>query len=63
MVTIVGKSPEHVKECTCRNCSTRLQYTKSEVQYYDDKDWTGSSDRVYFIRCPSCGNKVTVKNY
>lgn len=63
MVTIVGKSQEHIKECTCRNCSTRLQYTLSEVQSHYYRDYDGSGDTDYFIICPSCAKKVMVENY
>lgn len=63
MVTIVRKVLDAVKRVVCRNCSTELEYTQSEVQRRDGKDWTGGSDGDESIVCPSCGKKVILRSW
>lgn len=61
MVTIVGKDNSITKECTCKNCGARLQYTPSEETRDYSTDYTGSKYYYSYIVCPSCGHKVTTK--
>jgi DNA-directed RNA polymerase subunit RPC12/RpoP len=63
MVTVVGKSGEFVRSCTCKNCSSKLEYTKSEVETYKHTDYSGSTDTYHYINCPNCRQKVYVKGY
>lgn len=63
MVHVVSLTPppEMLKEVVCRNCGATLQYMPNEVksQYY--RDYGGGGDTEYWIDCPPCGKKVTVK--
>lgn len=63
MVTIVGKDNSVTKECTCKNCGTRLQYTPSEELRDFSTDYTGGKDYYSYIRCPACGQPVVTKHY
>lgn len=60
MVRVVGKDKKYVKEASCRKCSSVLEYTESEVHSTKVYDYTGDCDILYYIFCPSCGNKVVV---
>lgn len=44
--------------CRCKGCGAIVEYKKSErlVGYHHHYD--GSSDRVYYIICPSCGDDI-----
>ena len=63
MVQVVGKEESQVRESSCNKCASRLRYTLSEVQSYISSDYTGGRDTVYYVSCPSCGNKVITKGY
>ncbi len=61
MVKIIGTAPEVFKQCTCKNCVTRLEYTPSDVRSYhgsyplpDGKEW---------INCPCCGKEVILRSW
>jgi hypothetical protein len=58
MVQIIGKDDTQVHECTCRNCASRLRYTRSEVQSFRHTDYGGGTDIVHYIVCPGCGKQV-----
>jgi hypothetical protein len=58
MVQIIDKDERHVHECTCRNCASRLRYTRSEVESYRHTDYGGGTDTYHYITCPSCGKRV-----
>ena len=61
MVRVVGKDKKYVKEASCSKCSSILEYTESEVLSTKVYDYAGDCDILYYIYCPSCGNKVAVK--
>jgi RNase P subunit RPR2 len=65
MVTIVKKEPHPsvIKEVICRNCGATLNYVPNEVKSEVHRDYGGGSDTYYFIDCPSCTKKVSVKGY
>jgi len=65
MVTVVSTIPHPsvVKEVICRNCGATLQYVPNDIHHETLRDYDGSSDTNYFIQCPPCGKKVTVKRY
>lgn len=60
MVKVVGKSELFVKQVTCPDCSSVLEYVKNEVQSYDTLDYSGGTDRYYYVNCPCCSHKVHV---
>jgi len=63
MVRIIGDAPETVKQATCYNCATRLEYTMNEVKAYHGKDYSGGSDGREWINCPKCGKEVVVRSW
>lgn len=63
MVIVVGSDPTAVKRCTCLGCASILEYTKSEIQSRQVRDYTGCVDTYYAIVCPRCGQDVMVNRY
>lgn len=55
--------PKVVKEVVCGHCGVTLQYVPKDVKDYKSYDYTGDYDTVYYIECPACNAKVTVKRY
>lgn len=65
MVTVVSTVPHPsvVKEVVCKNCGATLQYTPNDIKEYKSYDYTGDYDLVYKIKCPPCGNDISVKRH
>lgn len=63
MAKVIGKSPEYVKQITCRNCASIIEYTLSECKQKAVKDYTGTSDIETYLKCPSCNERIYVSNY
>lgn len=55
--------PKVVRNVTCRECGSRLEYLPIDVQKRDYKDYDGGSDTYYWIDCPTCRKQVTVSPY
>lgn len=65
MVTVVSKPPARsvVKEIVCQNCGSTLEYVPRDIEKQVTVDYGGGRDIDYFIRCPECSERVTVRNY
>jgi hypothetical protein len=63
MVKVVGKDLSKIKKVTCKSCASILEYTKYEVQERYGTDWSGGSDGVEWIDCPSCHGKVILRSW
>jgi DNA-directed RNA polymerase subunit RPC12/RpoP len=65
MVTVVSTQPHHsvVKQVICGNCGSTLEYVPRDIKSRTVSDYTGDRDTVYYIQCPECNDKVTVKRY
>ena len=65
MVTVVSTVPHPsvVNEVVCRNCGATLSYVPMDIKEEVHTDYGGGRDTVYYIQCPPCGHKVTVKQY
>ncbi len=65
MVTVVSTVPHPsvVKEAICRNCGATLNYVPSDIKKEVHTDYGGGSDTYYHIKCPPCGENVSVKGY
>ena len=61
MIEIIGKDPKHMKQCSCRKCSSILKYTEDEVKYRAVSDYGGGSEEEKTIKCPVCGNRIHVE--
>lgn len=62
-IRIIDTQPHKsvVKEIVCRNCGVTLEYTPNDVKDYISHDYGGGSDTYYYIPCPSCNHKVSIK--
>lgn len=55
--------PKVVRNATCLQCGSRLEYLPIDVQQKNHRDYSGVSDTHYWIDCPTCHNQVTVNPY
>ena len=62
MATVIGYDQSLKKKCTCRQCSAIIEYVQNEVQNMR-VSCMGDIDIEYYIVCPNCSNKVSVKGY
>ena len=60
MVKVLGIDTSEVQEITCRNCASRLEFTRNEVVHSTYTDYGGGTDKFDYITCPTCGKKVEV---
>lgn len=69
MVQIVGYNESEKKRVTCSSgpyrvgCGAILTYTKSDVQSYSGRDYSGGSDGREWIVCPGCGSDITLRSW
>lgn len=63
MVKIVNLEPHPtvVKEIVCPNCGATLSYVPQDVQKRSYVDYGGDSDTSYWIVCPNCDHKISVR--
>jgi len=61
LIKVLGKSPDFVKQQTCRNCSSVLEYTQADTNKDSTTDYTGCTDSYKYVICPCCGVRVIVK--
>lgn len=61
MIRVIGEDSKHIKNCTCRNCASVLEYTEADVIVKGGKDMTGCYDETKHIPCPKCGYNVFVR--
>lgn len=61
-IEIVGIDETRYKFVTCGNCARRLKYTNFDKNSYVDYDYGGGSDRIEYIICPNCDQRVTGLN-
>lgn len=58
MVTVV--SGPKVRQCTCRECGSTLEFTHSDIRSQSGRDISGCYDTDYYILCPVCTTKCFV---
>lgn len=64
MVKIVGKDQSVVKQITCRNCASILEYRPIEVKtLWEGTDYGGGPDGAKGFKCPSCGENVITQRW
>lgn len=56
MVKVLERK-EWSKECTCRNCKSKLEAEISDFYYWDHHDYGGGTDRYYGFVCPVCNSE------
>lgn len=61
MPRIVGRDPAAVKQVTCRQCASIVEYTMSETRESKvNWDYLGDYDIARVISCPGCGHQIQV---
>lgn len=65
MVKVVdqGPDPSVVKRHVCGNCGAVLEYVPRDIKSQTATDYGGGSDTWYYIVCPQCQNRQTIKHY
>ena len=65
MVRIISAAPHPsvVREVICKHCGATLEYVPADIKEKTISDYTGGTDILYFIKCPSCGTNISVKKY
>lgn len=63
MAKVVGRDETAVKRVTCRGCAAILEYTQNEVQEYHGTDYSGGSDGMEWVQCPSCGGRAVIRSW
>lgn len=57
---VVGKDDRLLRRVTCANCCSILQYAPCDRCHTTYTDYSGETDRYYYIPCPECGKKAAV---
>jgi hypothetical protein len=60
MPKVIGKDNKFVKQVSCKNCASILEYTESEVEKGKSYDYGGGCDPYKYINCPYCSKKVII---
>lgn len=64
MAKVIGLDPKLLRQCSCRQCASIVEYALNEVKSFVHNDYGGGSDVVYYILCPGCGQQIqNVKHY
>lgn len=61
MAKVIGKDAALNKRCTCKECTSIVEYTPFEIKRKNYKDISQTSCTVEYITCPECGNKIVLK--
>jgi len=61
MVDIVTPSPTQITICI--TCKAKLSFTYQDMVEVKSSDYTGASEWVNYIHCPSCGNDTPAKEH
>jgi DNA-directed RNA polymerase subunit RPC12/RpoP len=63
-VKVIGHDSKFVKETSCKNCASRLQYTNKDVVKLDcGKDISGCASGYAYIKCPTCNSQVVLETW
>lgn len=63
MATVVGQERAYLRRCTCRECASIIEYVKSETTTRWVCDYGGDREQIRELRCPKCGNMISVHFY
>lgn len=63
MIKIIGEDGQHVKQCSCKNCAAKLEYTLSEIREKKVSDYTGDTEIVRYLACPRCGHEIKLSRW
>jgi RNase P subunit RPR2 len=60
---IEGYDDSVKKRCTCKNCGAIIKYVKADIRTYRGKDWGGFDSGNEWIKCPGCGEDITIRSW
>lgn len=64
MIKIIGRDESAVKNITCRECATRLEYTLNDVvTLWRGTDYGGGPDGAKGFKCPNCNSNVITERW
>lgn len=64
MAKVIGLDSTFLRQCSCKKCASIIEYSLNELRQYTYKDISQCVEVVYWIPCPSCGNKIEgVRHY
>lgn len=64
MIKVVGLDDSLVKQISCKNCASILEYTNKEVDSTTWMDYSvGKSSGKETITCPVCQTKVLIRSW
>ena len=61
MAKVIGEAPQVARTVNCNGCGAIVEYYKNDVTEHKSYDYTGDYDMVYKLKCPRCGNPISVK--
>jgi RNase P subunit RPR2 len=64
MAIVIGTDEKALKQITCRECASIIQYTASEVRLlWSGTDYSGGSDGAKGFTCPKCGKDIHTERW
>ena len=65
VVRIIDTTPDKsvVKQDICKNCGCTLEYVPKDVKTVASKDYSGATDLLRYIECPSCKAHIVVAQH
>ncbi len=60
MAKVIGFEERAKRQITHSRCAAIVEYVLTEVQSYIQTDYTGGTERVEYIVCPNCGEKIEI---
>ena len=61
MAKVIKIDKTKAKRVTHTDCGAVVEYFQKEVQSFVHHDYGGGSDMVYYITCPNCGERITLR--
>lgn len=58
----IGQDTKLIRKATCKNCGAKLEYYPREVKHHTTLDLSDNPDTTYWIECPECCKRVTVRS-
>lgn len=62
-VKVIARKRIGAKKIHCDECGATLSYLPVDIKKYEGTDYSGGPDGRWWIVCPDCKNKVTLKSW
>lgn len=59
-IRIVGIDQKELRQVTCKNCASILEYVLADMETKCSTDYHGSRDVTDYILCPRCAEHVII---